>query len=373
MLKGFVYTNIFIIIIAHLLQTLIHCRLGWTGISCFFHEQFFLLFQFDMTIGAMAEPYHDSTGTVQLWKFHRVAERSFVMGYNDSWSLWLISLSNTTANISYNISIAPLPTPVCELPISTNCIVLNYSYVSMPNFAGMQDKKKVYEFEMGMMYLPNELCHLHLLQFFCLYAYPKCKIDDDGSPTGQIEMPCQEFCDEVAHACKRIFEKGKSYLSGLESKCSLLPTKFQNPQCVHPQVDCGKPPRIDSITNGHWSFNSTVAGNDAALICPSGHSVTGTSNIRCGFNGNWTQTEAKCIDYRGLHAGIGSAVAIIVLFIIAIPLVYKWRYEIKVLVYNKICWLRCQKQKEQSTKLFDAFVSFGIKVKRRQTDRKADA
>ena len=144
-------------------------------------------------------------------------------------------------------------------------------------------------------------------------------------------------------------------------KCPLLPTKLQNPQCIiHRKVDCGKPPRNGSVTNGRWLDNSTWAGNNATLICPSGYYITGTSEIYCSFTVKWTLTEAKYIhidDNTGLYVVIGCAVSIIILLIV----VYKLRYEINVCLYNKFGF-RFRKQNEDDSKQYDAFVSYNVPV-----------
>ena len=177
-----------------------------------------------------------------------------------------------------------------------------------------------------------------------------------------IDMPCSQFCDEVTTACVTEFRRNGGYLNMLQPKCALLPDQRKHPDCIYLKIDCGPPQPSDS---GDWNFNTTDLFSVATLICPVRYDVTGTGQIKCEYTGHWTANEASCIPINnntGLYAGIACASTLVVLLIVAIPLVYKWRYEINVLLYNRFRF-RFRKHEENEGKRFDAFISYNVKVR----------
>ena len=174
-------------------------------------------------------------------------------------------------------------------------------------------------------------------------------------------MPCRQFCDEVYVACEEEFVSIGKYLAILVSKCELLPDHREQSDCLFPTVDCKQPPQS---TAGDWSFRNTTVHNKAILECQPGFFLRGTGEIQCDYSGYWTQSEAECIlidDNTRLYIGIAFVGMVVVLLVVALPLVYKWRYEINVLLYNRFRF-RFRKQRENEGKQYDAFISYSVKV-----------
>ncbi len=235
----------------------------------------------------------------------------------------------------------------------------------MPNFLGITKQKDVYGFlELGLAnFALGNYCHEQMRYLLCLYAFPKCTLNETMPNTVQIHAPCEEFCEEVTRVC---LDRTHNYLWLLRFKCQLLPSKV-NTKCIHPQVHCNSPPQLNNSV-GHWQFNSTKAGSKAFLRCPAEYFATGTEEIRCQYTGAWTVSEAQCIlkdDKTVLYAGIGTSIGLIVVLILAIPAVYQRRYEINVLLYNRCRGFRFKKQAEDDQdKAYDAFVAFSVLVRR---------
>ena len=288
-------------------------------------------------------------------------KREFLIGRNESWSIWrlLPHGCDHPGNISeYTISITPLPEPICEpIPEGSGCYPKGSS-IAMPNMLGMTSSQSVYTgFEMFFgFFILFQSCHEYLKAFLCYYGYPKC--EKTAENVNRRILPCKQFCEEVTQACQKEF--GVVGIPQLvQYKCPLLPNADDDASCFFPIVDCFEP-SANNTNGGKWIYNSTIRGSKAHLVCPSGHRVSGTDEIQCHFSGKWTVTEAECIDQRGLYAGIACSFILFALLIVA-GLAYKWRYEIKVLVYNRFHF-RFRKQKENETKEFDAFISYNIKV-----------
>ena len=313
----------------------------------------------DRTLVITSAPDSDN----ELTEWHRSGERQFLISVNDFWSVWAITECDHPGQLSYSFNITPLPPPNCEPLIPRSVCNEYYDTIAMPNRFGLTDQISVYYFEFGLQYVA--MCHLHLKFFFCMYAYPRCTDEGTNQNNTQpiIDMPCSQFCDEITTACATEFAMNGRYLSMLKPKCALLPDQHQYPDCIYPTVDCG-PPQQSTGTSGHWNFNSTSLGSVATFICPTGYDVMGTREIYCEYTGSWTENEASCIpidDNTGLYAGIACAVTLVVLLVVAIPLVYKWRYEINVLLYNRFRF-RFRKLKENEGKKYDAFIAYNVKV-----------
>ena len=324
-------------------------------------------FQIQMTTDSLLTivitPPPNSTEALTEW--HRTGERQFIISVNDSWSIWALADCEIPGQLSYSFNITPLPTPDCQPLIQRSVCDEYYQTIAMPNRFGLTDQNFVYTyFEFGLQYVAGGImCHLHLKFFFCLYAYPNCTEKNTSGNIRQatIAMPCRQFCGEVNEACAHEFVQAGGYLVMLFPKCALLPDLNEQPDCVFPTVDCGPPPQSIS---GVWSYNSTTLHSKANLDCPTGFTVRGTGEIKCEASGQWTQNEAKCIvldDNTWLYTGIAVASMVVVLLIVALPMVYKWRYEINVLLYNRFRF-RFRKQKENEGKQYDAFISYNVKV-----------
>ena len=257
--------------------------------------------------------------------------------------------------------------PTCEpLYYASGCREY-YNNVAIPNMLGTTSQHIVYNYlETLLGYAVGVNCHQHMKEFGCYYLYPKCVSNDDQNIAETVKLPCGQFCEAFTKACDSKFNIG-GILPLLSSKCILLPDKDEDPNCIFRNVECDdEPPRNRSITGGTWALNSSMAGSKAQLVCPSGYQITGTKNIQCQNDGKWSTSDGKCIlldDNTNLYVGIGCAVTIIILLIVVIPILYKRRYEINVLLYNKFRF-RFQKQNEEDGKQYDAFISYNVKVKK---------
>lgn len=304
-----------------------------------------------------------TNGQVQVW--HKEGERQFTVGRNATWSIWQLLEYECAkpANITYNISIEALPDPeTCiEIHKGSECRQY-YTDIALPNPLGSTNQQNIVDMvEFNNVYLARgRKCHQNLEVFGCHFLYPKCTQGTADNKT-TVQIPCKQFCEEITNVCSKKFGTG-GLLPLLRLKCPLLPNPDEDPKCIHPPVNCGAPPRNETISGGgKWTYEASTAGNKATFYCPPGLDTVGTTEIRCQFTGEWTTSEAKCVDNRGLYAAIGSSLIIIALLLITVPLVYKWRYEINVLIYNRFQF-RFRRQNEQGDKIFDAFISYNVKV-----------
>ena len=310
-------------------------------------------------------PPPDSTDGLTEW--HRTGERQFIISVNDSWSIWALAECDIpdTGKLSYSFNITPLvAAPNCEPLFQLSTCNEYYNTTAMPNRIGVTEQNRIYDnFEFGLQYISSfTMCHQHLKFFMCQYGYPRCtEIINENRTQTLIDMPCRQFCVEIYDACEYEFVSIGSYMAILTSKCELLPDQNEHPDCVFPTVDCKEPPQA---TSGDWSFTSTTLDSTADLECDNKFFLRGTGKIRCDYSGQWTQSDAECIpvyDNRWLYLGIAVASMVVVLLVVALPLVYKWRYEINVLLYNKFRF-RFRKQREKEGKQYDAFIVYNVKV-----------
>ena len=328
-----------------------------------------VFFQIQMTkdsvLTKVITPSPDSTDGRTEW--HRTGERQFIISVNDSWSIWALAECDVQdiGKLSYSFNITPLPAPECEPLSELSTCNEYYNTAAMPNRIGVISQSSMYGyFEFGLQYVYTDtMCHQHLKFFLCQYAYPRCTevITNENSTQTLVDMPCRQFCDEVYVACEEEFVTVGRYLAILVSKCELLPDQREQPDCLLPIVDCKQPPQS---TAGEWSFRNTTLHNKAALQCDTGFFLRGTGEIKCDYSGEWTQSEAECIpidDNTRLYVGIAFVCMVVVLLIVALPLVYKCRYEINVLLYNRFRF-RFRKQRENAGKQYDAFIAYNVKV-----------
>ncbi|KAI3387469.1 hypothetical protein SNEBB_005918 [Seison nebaliae] len=155
--------------------------------------------------------------------------------------------------------------------ILPECSIRPYRYVATPSMFGR--KKEDSFIHMGKINeLLNGSCYEYQKEFLCSMASPKCKIENNGTPTARLIKPCKSFCRKFFDLC-----------------ASKLINKYNNMRIFN----CEDYPETDCIGEIDYNYPNCaikeICKNGATCVAITGDANKGTCVCTKHFTGRYCE------------------------------------------------------------------------------------